>query len=83
MITTTLSTKGQIIIPKEVRRQHGWDAGLVLELVEQEDGIVLRPLRAFPRTTVDDVLGCLAYKGPRKTLADMDAGIAKGAKKSR
>lgn len=83
MITTTMSTKGQVIIPKEVRERHGWDAGLSLELVEQEDGIVLRPVRATRRTTVDEILGCLPYKGPRKSLADMEAGIAKGAKKSR
>ena len=83
MITTTLSTRGQIIIPREVRRRYGWDAGLVLELVEQEHGIILRPVRALSGTTVDEVLGCLAYEGPRKTLADMDAGIAKGAKQSR
>jgi len=83
VITTTLSTKGQVIIPKEVRERHGWDAGLSLELVEQADGVVLRPVRSLRRTTVDEVLGCLPYKGPRKTLADMEAAIAKGARKSR
>lgn len=83
MTTTTLSTKGQIIIPKEIRERHGWGPGLSLEVVEQGDSILLRPVRALPRTTVDDLLGCLPYHGRPKTLEEMEAGIAKGARKSR
>ncbi|MEZ4303018.1 MAG: AbrB/MazE/SpoVT family DNA-binding domain-containing protein [Polyangiaceae bacterium] len=83
MITTTLSTKGQVIIPKDVRERHGWRPGLSLEVVEQGDSLILRPVQALPRTTVDDLLGCLPYSGRPKTLEDMEAGIAKGARKSR
>lgn len=83
MTTTTLSTKGQIIIPKEIRERHGWGPGLSLEVVEQGDSILLRPVRALPRTTVDDLLGCLPHHGRPKTLEEMEAGIAKGARKSR
>ncbi len=83
MTTTTLSTKGQIIIPKEIRERRGWSAGLSLEVVEQGDSLVLRPVRALPRTSVDDLLGCLPYRGRPRTLEEMEAGIAKGARKSR
>lgn len=83
MAKTTLSTKGQIIIPREIRERRGWAAGLTLEVEERGDGIVLRPVRALPRSTVDDLLGCLPYKGRPKTLEEMDAGIAKGARRSR
>lgn len=83
MAKTTLSTKGQIIIPKEIRERRGWAAGLTLEVEERGDGVVLRPARALPRTAVDDLLGCLPYKGRPKTLAEMEAGIAKGARRSR
>jgi AbrB family looped-hinge helix DNA binding protein len=83
MTTTTLSTKGQIIIPQEIRRRHGWEAGLMLELEEQGETIVLRPVRALPKTTVEDLLGCLPYRGATKTLEEMDAGIAKGARSRR
>lgn len=83
MTTTTLSTKGQIIIPKEIRERHGWVPGLSLEVVEQGDSVILRPVRARPRTTVDDLLGCLPYRGRAKTLEEMEAGVAKGARKSR
>jgi AbrB family looped-hinge helix DNA binding protein len=81
--TTTLSTKGQIIIPQEIRRRHGWEPGLTLELEERGDVLVLRPVRALPKTSVADLLGCLPYKGAPKSLEEMDAGIAKGARKSR
>jgi AbrB family looped-hinge helix DNA binding protein len=84
MSTTTLSTKGQVLIPKEVRERRGWAAGLTLEVEECEDGVVLRPVRTLPRTTVDDLLGCLPpYKGRPRTLAQMEAGISKGARRSR
>lgn len=83
MITTTLSTKGQIIIPKEIRERRGWGAGLSLEVVEEGDNLILRPVRAPRRTTVDDLLGCLPYQGRPKTLEEMEAGIARGARKSR
>jgi AbrB family looped-hinge helix DNA binding protein len=83
MLTTTLSTKGQIIIPQEIRRQHGWEPGLTLEVEEQGENLVLRPVRAVPKTTVDDLLGCLPYQGPPKTLDEMDAGVAKGAQSRR
>jgi AbrB family looped-hinge helix DNA binding protein len=83
MTTTTLSTKGQIIIPKEIRERHGWGPGLSLEVVEQGDSVILRPVRARPRTTVDELLGCLPYRGRPKTLEEMEAGVARGARKSR
>jgi AbrB family looped-hinge helix DNA binding protein len=83
MATTTLSTSGRIIIPKEIRERRGWAPGLTLEVEERGDDIVLRPARAPARTTVDDLLGCLSYKGRPKTLTEMEAGIAKGARKSR
>lgn len=83
MTTTTLSTKGQIIIPKEIRERRGWSAGLALEVVERGDSVILRPARELRRTTVDDILGCLPYEGRPKSLGEMEAGIAKGARRSR
>ncbi|MEZ4299166.1 MAG: AbrB/MazE/SpoVT family DNA-binding domain-containing protein [Polyangiaceae bacterium] len=83
MITTKLSAKGHVLIPKGVRERHGWRAGLVLEVVEDGDGVMLRPVKAQPVTTVDDLLGCLPHRGSPKKLADMEDGVAKGARKIR
>ncbi|RLE26245.1 MAG: AbrB family transcriptional regulator [Acidobacteria bacterium] len=80
MPTTTLSTKGQIVIPKEIRQRHGWVPGSAIELEELADGVVLRQKRKVPNTSIDDLLGCVAYDGPAKTLEEMDQAIAKGAR---
>ena len=41
MPTATLTTKGQVTIPKEVRRHLGVDTGDRLSFVVQDDGTVL------------------------------------------
>ena len=41
------------------------------------------PPPALPVTRIQDVAGCLAYKGKAKTLLDMEHAIAKGAKEHR
>ena len=41
------------------------------------------PPTVVPRTRLADVAGCLAYKGPAKTLTDMEKAIEKGARKHR
>jgi len=78
MTTTTLSSKGQIVIPREIRERHGWKPGTVMQVEDRDDCLVIRLSRAFARTTVDDPLGCLPYDGEPKTLAEMDEGRAKG-----
>jgi AbrB family looped-hinge helix DNA binding protein len=83
METTRLSSKGQIIIPKTIRESWNWKPGMEFSVEESGEGIVLRPLRAFPRTTVNDLLGCTGYKGPKKSLKEMDLAIAKGVKTRR
>ena len=83
METTRLSSKGQVIIPKSIRQTRDWKPGLELSVEESEDGILLRPLRPFPTTTVSDLIGCTGYKGPRRSLEEMDLAIAKGAKSQR
>lgn len=75
MDTTRLSSKGQLIIPKAVRDAHGWREGTEFTVEATRDAIVLRPKRLFPRTTVDQVFGSARYKGPPKTIEEMNAGI--------
>ena len=76
MAMTVVSTKGQVIIPKAIRERHGWRAGTELQIVERGDSIVIRAHQDVPRTTLAEVLGCLPYRGPAKTIAQMDAAVA-------
>ncbi len=80
MERTKLSNKGQVVIPKHVRAAHGWEPGLEFIVEEMGDSIKLRPVRPYKKTTVEEVLGCIDYRGPRISLKDMEAAIAKGAR---
>ena len=80
MLTTKLSSKGQVIIPKEIRSRHHWEAGKELQAIDTDDGILLRPTSPFPETTLKEVASCLSYSGKTKTLEDMESAIKKGAR---
>ena len=82
MEKTRLSHKGQIVIPKSVRALHGWRAGLEFVIEDVGNGIKLKPIKPYEETKIEDVLGCVGYEGPKKSLKDMEAAIAKGAKEN-
>lgn len=81
--TTRLSTKGQLILPKEVRERHGWEAGTVLEVVERGDAVLIRPVETLPETSLKDLVGCTGYRGPARSLAEMDAAVEREARRRR
>ena len=78
METTRLSTKGQIVLPKSLRTSRAWGPGTEFAIEETREGVLLRPARLFPRTTPDQVVGCLRYKGRAKTLKQMEDAIRIG-----
>jgi AbrB family looped-hinge helix DNA binding protein len=80
METTKLSSKGQVVLPKSVRDARSWELGTEFAVEEVSEGILLRPLRHFPPTTVDEVFGCLEHTGRAKTLRQMEEAIARGVK---
>lgn len=80
MPRTRLSTKGQLIVPSEVRDRHGWTPGVELEVVDRGDYVELRLASDRPETTLDELVGCTGYRGPARTLEDMEAAIARGAR---
>ncbi len=81
-LITTVSTKGQVILPKAIRDQLHWGAGTRLVVEHTVDGVLLKPMTAaFAPTRPEDVFGCLPYKGKPKSVEQMDAGIAAEAKR--
>jgi len=74
-LTTTVSTKGQVILPKAIRQQRHWDAGTRLVVENTAEGVLLRAAPHFEPTRLEDVYGCLPHSGPAKSLEDMDAAI--------
>ncbi len=81
METLRLSTKGQIVIPKSIRGRHRWEPGTEFTIEEEGDSLVLRPLRPFPPTSPEAGLGCTGYRGPAKSLEEMEEGISKEARR--
>jgi AbrB family looped-hinge helix DNA binding protein len=73
--TITLSTKGQVILPKSIRQRRRWDVGTRLIVEDTPEGILLRAARIFKPTRSEDVFGSLKVAGPPKTLEEMDAGV--------
>ncbi len=80
METTRLSSKGQVIIPQAIRDAHQWQPGLAFTVIEIEEGILLKPAKAFKTSSVQEVLGCTGYSGKKKSLEEMEQGIAQGVK---
>jgi AbrB family looped-hinge helix DNA binding protein len=75
MEITRLSTKGQIIVPKNIRASHAWEAGTEFTVEETADGILLRPARRFPETVLDEVVGRLHSKRKPKTSGQIRAAV--------
>ena len=75
METTRLSTKGQIVLPKNIRTSRAWKPGTEFTIEETGDGILLRPAAHFPEVNLDQVAGCLRSKRKLKTPAQMDTAI--------
>lgn len=75
MATTRLSSKGQLIIPKEVRDRHGWRAGTELEVEERDGVVLLRRRKPWPPSRIEDVRGCVTYDGPPVRVEDMNAAV--------
>ena len=79
--TTIMSTKGQVILPKAIRRQRRWDTGTRLLVEDTPEGVLLRPALVFAQTRPEDVFASLPFSGAPKTLKDMEAGIVAEAKR--
>lgn len=80
-LSTTVSTKGQVILPKAIRQQRRWGAGTRLMVENTEEGVLLKPAPLFAPAELDRVFGSLRYSGAPKTLEDMDAAVAAEARR--
>ena len=80
MQTTTLSSKGQVIIPKALRLARRWGPGTQLEVQDTPEGLLLRPLQPARKVALAEGLAAIrrrvGYCGPGLSLAQMDAAVA-------
>lgn len=80
-LTTTVSTKGQIVLPKAIRDELGWTAGTRLIVEKRPAGVVFRREPLFEPTRIEDVFGCLPWSGKPLTIEEMDAGVLREARR--
>jgi AbrB family looped-hinge helix DNA binding protein len=69
---TVVSTKGQVVIPKQLREQWGLATGTRVRVTSTAAGIQLTPVLARDAKAVRKGLGLAGYKGPRIAIEDMD-----------
>ena len=62
--TITLSSKGQIVIPKEIRDQLHWHAGMQITLLPSASGVTLKAASKKAGHRLEDLIGMLKYDGP-------------------
>ncbi|MBM4036345.1 MAG: AbrB/MazE/SpoVT family DNA-binding domain-containing protein [Planctomycetes bacterium] len=77
MVRASLSTRGQLVIPKLIRERMGLHAGDKVDFIVQENGdVVLRPATVH----VQSLFGCLRPRnGKVATLEEMERAIREGA----
>jgi AbrB family looped-hinge helix DNA binding protein len=57
-LSATFTSKGQLVVPAELRRKHGIEAGTRVKFLEDQFGrIVLQPIT---EDYIDRIRGCLA-----------------------
>lgn len=79
MSVATITSKGQITIPKDVRDELGLQPGSRVHFVRNEAGVYELHREARP---VTELAGSLRYAGPAKTIEEMDNAIAEATAES-
>jgi len=74
---TVMSAKGQVVLPKALREKRRLKGGTRFLVEDRPDGILLKPVEAKKKLTIDDWTGILKYKGPAHTIEEMNEAIVK------
>jgi AbrB family looped-hinge helix DNA binding protein len=69
--TITLSSKGQVVIPKEIRDELHWEAGTQLTLISTGSGVTIKAMPRKPGRRLEDLIGMLRHDGPPLSTEDL------------
>lgn len=75
MAVATVTSKGQVTIPKEVREDLGIETGTKLYFVRTAQGYVLKPAG----NSILALAGTVQYDGPTLSVEEMDEAIGLAA----
>jgi len=85
MAAVSVTSKGQVTIPKRVRRALGITAGSKVEFDIEGGGARLKLVKKHAASRVEEGPAILNYSGPRIPLARLHGGVAmkKAARRAR
>lgn len=69
--TITLSSKGQVVIPKEIRDELHWDAGTRIALVSSASGVTLKAMPNKTGRKLVDLIGMFKQEGAALTIDEL------------
>jgi antitoxin PrlF len=74
MTTMTISSKGQIVLPANIRKRLGLMAGSQLEIIEEQDGLRLVPTHPIKPAMVQSCAGLVTAPktGKPRHLSEFD-----------
>lgn len=84
-MTVSVTSKGQVTIPKRVRQALGITPGSKVEFDLEGGGARLKLIKSRKPSRIEDGPAILNYQGPRIPIQDMHGGLAmkKAAKRAR
>lgn len=77
MTQAVVSSRGQVVLPKELRDKLHWKPGTKLIIEDRPDGVLLKRVEEKKKLTISDLRGMLKYKGPARSIEEMNAAIEK------
>jgi antitoxin PrlF len=72
MSSVTVSNKGQVVIPADIRKQLGIAPGSLVDVAAVNGKIEIELRHKLDSSSHDSGFGMLKYAGPKRNLADFD-----------
>ena len=83
LTTTRMSSKGQVVIPEEIRDRLGLQSGTQFVVVGDRDVVILKAIAAPSMREFDNLIAQARQQARRSGLKRMDVGIAVAQVRSR
>ena len=85
-VRAKISSKGQVVVPKDIRDRLGLSEGSEVEFVEEQDGVMLKRIRAldemFPPITTEEFLARrVKWTGKYVSVEDMNRAVEAEARR--
>jgi AbrB family looped-hinge helix DNA binding protein len=69
--TVTLSTEGQVVIPKDIRDALHWEAGTELTVTPAGNGVMLKAAPKKRGKRLEDLIGMLQHDGSPISIEEL------------